>query len=260
MKPSPSRELALASFDAVLFDLDGVLTATARVHAAAWKSLFDSFLKKFAERTGEPFRPFEMEPDYRIHVDGKPRYEGVRGFLESRGIDLPFGDVSDAPDAETIHGLGKRKNRLFNQLLREQGVDVFDSSVRFVRSLIDADIRVAVVSSSKNCTTVLESAGILDLFPVRVDGIEAEKRNLAGKPQPDTFLAAARDLGVEPGRVIVVEDAISGVQAGRAGGFGLVIGIDRNDEAQALLNNGADVVVKSLSEISLVNHRGDTLP
>ena len=260
MPTAAPRELELQSFGAVLFDLDGVLTATARVHARAWKTLFDEFLARDADRKGLPFQPFEIEPDYRLYVDGKPRYDGIQGFLESRAISLPYGDPSDSPEMETVCGLGNRKNQLFNAQLREQGVDVFDASVRFARDAIEAGIKVAVVSSSKNCAAVLERAGILDLFPVRIDGVESERRHLAGKPAPDTFLEAARDLGVPPSRAVVVEDALSGVQAGRAGGFGLVIGVDRNGEGQALLDNGADIIVESLSEISITNRKGGIGP
>lgn len=241
--------LSSENFDAVLFDLDGVITATASVHGAAWKQLFDGYLHQVAERDGIPFVAFEMEPDYRIYVDGKPRYEGVNSFLQSRAISISWGDPEDAADLETVCGLGNKKNIYFNEYLSTQGADIFDSSVQFVRDLIVAGIRVAVVSSSKNCKAILEIAGIADLFELRMGGVEAALHNIPGKPQPDTFLEASRRMGIAPHRAVVVEDAISGVQAGRAGEFGLVIGVDRNDEAEALLENGAHIVVKDLAEL-----------
>jgi alpha,alpha-trehalase len=231
-------------FDAVLFDLDGVLTDTARVHALCWKRMFDEFLK----RRGEDYRPFDLNEDYRRHVDGKPRYEGVRDFLASRGIELPMGDPSEPPGWGTVSGLGNRKNELINENLAAEGVDVYEKSVVLVRRLLDQGFRTAVVSSSKNCEAILKAADISDLFEVRVDGVVAAREHLAGKPAPDTFLRAAGLLDSEPRRAVVVEDAISGVQAGRAGGFGLVIGVDRHDDAEALRAGGADVVVADLGE------------
>ncbi len=242
--------LSKESFDAVLFDLDGVITATASVHSASWKKLFDEYLAQAAERGGAPFRPFDDE-DYRLFVDGKPRYEGVDSFLKSRAIALPFGDPEDPPDKETVCGLGNKKNLYFNEVLKTQGADVFESSVQLVRDLIAAGVRVAVVSSSKNCEAILEAAGIADLFELRLDGVVAARDKIAGKPKPDTYLEAARRLGVEAGRAVVVEDALSGVQAGRAGKFGLVVGVDRNDEADELRANGADIVVKDLGELNI---------
>ncbi len=243
--PAPTPE----QFDAVLFDLDGVLTATAHIHAACWKRMFDEYLEHRAERTGEPLRPFDVERDYRPYVDGKPRYDGVASFLASRGIALPWGDPGDAPGAQTICGLGNRKNELFNQVLSEQGPEVYERSVDFARHLHERGIKTAVVSASKNARTVLQAAGIEALFDVRVDGIVAAELGLAGKPAPDTFLEAARRLDVEPARAVVVEDAIAGVQAGRAGDFGLVVGVDRTGSAQDLKENGADIVVADLGEL-----------
>lgn len=241
--------IARDRFDAVLFDLDGVLTATARVHGKCWKRMFDEYLERRAAATGEPFRPFDIDDDYKIHVDGKLRYEGVRSFLESRGIALPHGDPGDSPQAETICGLGNRKNELVRETLATEGVDVYERSVALVRQLRNRGIRTAVVSASRNCTAVLAAAGIADLFDLRIDGVVAAERSLAGKPAPDTFLAAAADLGVPPDRAVVVEDAVAGVQAGRAGNFGLVIGVDRKHDADALRAGGAHIVVKDLGEL-----------
>jgi beta-phosphoglucomutase family hydrolase len=232
-----------------LFDLDGVLTQTAKVHAAAWKRMFDDYLRRRAERTGEPFLPFDEVADYDRYVDGKPRYDGVRSFLAARGIELPEGNPDDPPDAETVHGLGNRKNELVLKLIHEQGVQPYEGSVRYVEAVGGAGLARAVVSSSANCRDVLTAAGIIDLFEVIVDGVVAEREHLAGKPAPDTFLAAARALGVEPGRAAVFEDALAGVAAGRAGGFGFVVGVDRAGQAAALREHGADVVVSDLSEL-----------
>ena len=235
-------------FDAVLFDLDGVITATARVHETSWKKLFDSYLEKVSERDGTPFREFDAE-DYRVYVDGKPRYEGVGSFLVSRGIHLPFGTPEDPGDLETVCGLGNRKNRFFNEALETDGVDVFESSVDLIHALKAKGFGVAVVTSSKNCSTVLEAAGLTGVFDVQFDGNDAARDKVAGKPLPDTYLEAARRLGATAARSVVVEDAISGVQAGRAGNFGLVVGVDRTDDAEGLRENGADVVVEDLIEL-----------
>jgi beta-phosphoglucomutase family hydrolase len=236
---------------AFLFDLDGVLTQTAKVHAAAWKEMFDAFLRQRAEEAKEPFVPFEIATDYGPYVDGKLREDGVRSFLASRGLKLPEGDPDDPPDAATVHGLATRKNDLVLRILDEHGVEVYDGSVRFVEAARDAGIRRAVVSASKNCQAVLKAAGIEDLFEVRVDGVVAAQEGLRGKPRPDTFLAAARRLGVEPGSCAVFEDAVAGVEAGRAGCFGWVVGVDRvgGGQADALRSHGADVVVGDLSEL-----------
>ena len=239
-----------ARFDAVLFDLDGVITATDKTHFTAWKTLFDSYLEARGRRQGKPFRSFS-ETDMTTFVDGKPRYEGVRSFLASRGIALPEGDLDDAEDAETVHGLGNRKNRLFNETIRTQGVTVFEGSLALIHALRAVGIRCAVVSSSRNCRRVLKAAGIEALIDVRFDGINAAGMNLIGKPNPDTYLKAAEWVGVEPARAVVVEDAIAGVQAGRAGGFGLVVGVDRAGIGRALSDAGADFVVKDLSELLL---------
>jgi beta-phosphoglucomutase family hydrolase len=232
-----------------LFDLDGVLTQTAKIHAAAWKQMFDDFLREWADRTGEPFDPFDRPTDYDEYVDGKPRLDGVRSFLESRGIELPMGSPADPPEAETVHGLGTRKNELVLELIREQGVEPYEGSVRFVEGARDRGLRRAVVSASTNCRDVLVAAGIEDLFELRVDGVVAEREGLAGKPAPDTFLAAARGLGAEPSQAAVFEDALAGVEAGHAGAFGWVVGVDRTGQADALRRRGADVVVEDLAEL-----------
>ena len=235
--------------DAVLFDLDGVLTATAHIHARCWKRTFDEYLERRAKHTGQPFEPFDIERDYLPYVDGKPRYDGVRSFLASRNIELPWGDPGDPPDGETVCGLGNRKNVLYNEVLAVERPQVFERAVEYVRYLRDRGIKTAVVTASKNATTVLRAAGIEQLFDVQMDGVVAAELELAGKPQPDTFVEAALRLGVEPARAAVVEDAISGVQAGRAGGFGLVIGVDRTGNAEALRANGADIVVADVGDL-----------
>ena len=233
---------------ACLFDLDGVLTPTAKLHAAAWKQMFDDFLRKRAE-DGEPFVPFDAHHDYDRYVDGLPRSDGVRSFLASRRIELPEGDPNDPPDAETIAGLGNRKNELVLRLIREQGVEPYEGSVRYVKAVREAGLRCAVVSSSANCRAVLEGAGMIDLFDEIVDGVVLEREQLKGKPAPDSFLFAARALGVEPAEAAVFEDALAGVAAGRAGEFGFVVGVDRVGQADALREHGADVVVRDLAEL-----------
>jgi beta-phosphoglucomutase family hydrolase len=234
---------------ACLFDLDGVLTQTAKVHAAAWKQMFDDYLRARAERTGERFVAFDAVGDYDDYVDGKPRYEGVRSFLASRAIELPNGGPEDPADAETIHALGDRKNRIVLELIRKDGVEPYEGSVRYVHAVRDAGLRRAVVSSSTNCRDVLHAAGIEDLFEAVVDGVVAEREHLRGKPAPDTFLAGARALGVEPDRAAVFEDALAGVKAGHAGHFGVVVGVDRVGQADALEQHGAVVVVRDLAEL-----------
>jgi beta-phosphoglucomutase family hydrolase len=234
---------------ACLFDLDGVLTQTAKVHAAAWKQMFDAYLKERAARTGEQLAPFDAVADYDAYVDGKPRYDGVRSFLAARGIELPDGDEHDPPGAETVHGLGNRKNEIVLRLIREHGVEPYQGSVRYVHAAAEAGLRRAVVSSSSNCRDVLRAAGIEDLFEVRIDGVVAEREHLRGKPAPDTFLAAARAFGLEPVAAAVFEDALAGVEAGRAGAFGCVIGVDRVGQAEELRRHGADIVVSDLGEL-----------
>ena len=232
-----------------LFDLDGVLTQTAKVHARAWKEMFDDFLRERAERTGEPFHEFDRPTDYDEYVDGKPRLDGVRSFLESRGIELPMGSPTDPPQAETVHALGTRKNDLVLELIREQGVDPYEGSVRYVEAAREAGLRRAVVSSSTNCRDVLVAAGIDGLFEVVIDGVVAERERLAGKPAPDTFIHGAHAFGTEPAQATVFEDAQAGVEAGRAGAFAFVVGVDRTGQAEALKRRGADVVVQDLAEL-----------
>jgi beta-phosphoglucomutase family hydrolase len=233
----------------VLFDLDGVLTATAKVHAACWKQAFDEFLQRRADRNSETSQPFDIKKDYEEYVDGKPRNDGVQSFLQSRGIKLPYGDPDDPSDRETICGLGNRKNDLFNQALKDQGVEVFDGSVAWLRQVRQKGLKTAVVSSSKHCQAIIEVAGLADLFDARVDGKVAEELNLKGKPAPDTFLKAAEQLQVPPEKAVVVEDATAGVEAGHNGGFALVIGVDRRGDAEALRQHGADLVVSDLKEL-----------
>lgn len=229
-----------------LFDLDGVITRTAGLHAAAWKEMFDGYLRT---RQSASFTPFDIRADYLRYIDGKPRYEGVRSFLASRGIQLPAGNPSDAPGAETVAGLGNRKNELVLRLIRERGVDTYAGSVAYVRAAQSLGLRRAVVSSSKNCREILAAAKLEDLFEARIDGELAAREGLPGKPAPDTYLAAAHTLGEAPERLAVFEDALSGVEAGRAGGFSLVVGVDRSGQRDALLEHGADLVVEDLSEL-----------
>jgi beta-phosphoglucomutase family hydrolase len=232
-----------------LFDLDGVLTRTAIVHARAWKQMFDEFLEEWAACTGQTFVPFDAGADYGNYVDGRPRLEGTRGFLQSRGIDLPEGSPDDPPGTWTLHGLSNKKNDLVLRLLREGGVEVYEDSVRYVQAVRDAGLGTAVVSSSANTAEVLDAAGITHLFDARIDGVVAAERRLPGKPAPDMFLAGAAALRVGPDAAAVFEDALAGVEAGRAGGFALVVGVDRVGQAEELRRHGADVVVGDLSEL-----------
>jgi beta-phosphoglucomutase family hydrolase len=232
-------------FDAVLFDLDGVLTSTAAIHAAAWKRMFDRFLQERAPT--QP--PFDIDSDYKKYVDGKPRYEGVYSFLQSRGIELPFGQPADEPGDRSVCALGNRKQVMVQQAIDNGEVRPFESSVQWVKQLRAEGFKLGVVSSSRNCAAVLRAAGINHLFETRVDGLTLAELNLPGKPAPDGFLHAAQLLNATPPRSVVVEDAISGVEAGRAGGFGLVIGVDREGHADTLRAHGADCVVRDLSEL-----------
>ena len=249
--------LSSRDYDAVLFDLDGVLTRTARVHAAAWKKLFDGFLEKRATKAGTPFVPFDIETDYPRHVDGKPRYDGVADFLESRGIELPPGAPEDGPEVQTVRALGNLKDRYFLEQLEQRGVEPYEPAIALVRALRAQEIKTTVVSSSNNCAVVLETAGIAHLFHARVDGMDITRLALDGKPAPDAFLEAARRIGAVPSRAAVVEDAIAGVAAGRAGRFGCVIGVDRRGHARALRDAGADVVVTDLAEVQVAAEPSD---
>jgi len=241
--------LTRKKYDAVLLDLDGVITDTASIHARSWKRMFDEYLRDRAARTGEPFRPFDIATDYKLHVDGKPRFDGVRDFLKSRAIDLPEGTPDDPPLNETVCGLGNRKNELVNEAIANDGVEVYQGTVRWVHQLHKEGFKTAVVTSSANCDAVLKAAGLADLFKVRVDGNTIHEEHLNGKPAPDAFLAAASTLGVAPDRSVVVEDAISGVEAGRNGKFGLVIGVARKGNNDELKRHGADLVVNDLAEL-----------
>lgn len=232
-----------------LFDLDGVITKTAAVHDAAWQEMFDRFLRERSRQTGEPFVPFDPVADYENFVDGKPRADGARSFLRSRGIDLPDGGPGDPPGTHTVHGLANQKNEILLRRIRAGGVEVYPGSVRYVRAVRDAGLRRAVVSSSANTHDVLAAAHVGDLFEVVIDGLVAEREHLQGKPAPDTFLAGARALGLGPAEAAVFEDALAGVAAGRAGRFGCVIGVDRLGQADALREHGADVVVADLAEL-----------
>ncbi|MCA8907197.1 MAG: HAD-IA family hydrolase [Rhodospirillaceae bacterium] len=236
---------------AFIVDLDGVVTHTAAVHATAWKDLFDAFLKQKAEAEGTEFVPFDLKTDYETFVDGKPRYDGVRSFLASRGIVLPDGTPDDPADAPTVCGLGNQKNHRFNEVIERDGVTVFHTTVALIEAMRARGVKTAVVSSSKNCRPILERAGLMYLFEVMVDGIYSEQNHLPGKPAPDTYVRAADLLGVPVGEAAIVEDAIVGVASGRAGDFGYVIGVDRGVGHQALLEGGADIVVNDLGEFGL---------
>jgi beta-phosphoglucomutase family hydrolase len=235
--------------EALLFDMDGVLTQTAKVHAAAWKQAFDEFLRQRAQERGEKFVPFDIEADYDEYVDGKPREDGVRSFLRSRGIELPEGKPDDAPDAQTIQGVGNNKNERLLRLIHEHGVEAYEGSVRYVKAAEQAGLKRAVVSSSTNTHDVLAAAKLDDLFDTVIDGNVAHRDHLHGKPAPDTFLAGAKALGVDPSHAVVFEDALAGVQAGHAGKFGYVVGVDRAGQRDALKAHGADVVVDDLAEL-----------
>ncbi|VBA47964.1 putative glycosyl hydrolase [Mycobacterium attenuatum] len=234
---------------ACLFDLDGVLTDTASVHTKAWKAMFDAYLSARAQRTGKPFVPFDPAADYRQYVDGKKREDGVRSFLDSRGIQLPDGNPDDPGEAETVYGLGNRKNDMFQEVLRDEGVEVFDGSRRYLEAAAAAGLGIAVVSSSANTRDVLEITGLDRFVQQRVDGVRLREEHIAGKPAPDSFLRGAQLLDTDPGAAAVFEDALSGVQAGRAGNFGFVVGVDRVGQAEDLRRNGADVVVNDLAEL-----------
>ncbi|WFE23228.1 beta-phosphoglucomutase family hydrolase [Solwaraspora sp. WMMD937] len=238
-----------AHVTACLFDLDGVLTQTAKVHNAAWEEIFNTFLRARADETGEPFQPFDPGADYSRYVDGRPRADGVRSFLASRGVELPEGSADDPPEADTVYGIGTRKNEVLLRRIAEDGVQVYDGSLAYLHAARWVGLHRAVVSASANCRDVLIAAGIEELVEVRVDGVIAREKGLRGKPEPDTFLAAAAQLGVEPGNAAVFEDALAGVTAARAGEFGCVIGVDRVGIGDELLANGADIVVSDLGEL-----------
>ena len=254
-----SLAISRSDYDAVIFDLDGVVTKTATVHASAWKRLFDEYLAQRASSRGEDLRPFDRNEDYRRYVDGKPRYDGVSSFLKSRGIDLPYGTPEDDPSKETVCGLGNRKNQLFHALLEQEGVEAYGSTIQLIHALKSRGFKSAIVSSSKNCSSVLRAAGIEDLFDTKVDGIDSDRLDLKGKPAPDIFLEAANRLEVDPERAIVVEDAVAGVQAGKRGHFGCVIGVDRTNNFDRLKHEGAHIVVSDLSEIAVAEDGQQTM-
>jgi len=249
MRQSETQRVSRDDYDAVLFDLDGVVTDTASIHARCWKQMFDEYLRRRASQRAEAFRPFDLVTDYRLYVDGKPRFDGVRDFLASRMIQLPEGNPEDSAEVETVCGLGNRKDDLVNQVIADVGVQPYDGTVRFIHHLRRSGFKIAVVTSSQNCTAVLKAVKLDDFFEVRVDGNTIQTQRLAGKPAPDTFLIAARLLGVEPIRTVVIEDAISGVQAGISGKFGLVIGIARKGNFEELKRHGAHLVVEDLAEL-----------
>ena len=248
-QPDAQRVVTRDRYDAVLLDLDGVVTDTASIHAACWKQMFDEYLQNRAMQRGEAFRPFDLAADYRLYVDGKPRFDGVRDFLASRDIRLPEGSLDDPSQAETVCGLGNRKNDLVNKIIEEGGVEPYEGSVKFLGQLRSQAFKIAIVTSSQNCTAVLKAVKLDHFFDVQVDGNTIHAQHLAGKPAPDTFLMAAKLLGVEPSRAIVIEDALSGVEAGSAGSFGLVIGVARKGNADELRHNGAHLVINDLGEL-----------
>jgi beta-phosphoglucomutase family hydrolase len=250
--PAPAHPEAVglrAPVRACLFDLDGVLTQTAKIHAAAWGETFNSFLRAYSAISSQPFKAFDVVKDYELYVDGKPRADGVRDFLASRDIRLPEGTPADGPDAATVHGVGNAKNERFTAILAHDGVEPFAGSVRYLQAARAANLRCAVVTSSANSHAVLEAARIAGYFEAVIDGGDLVRLRLAGKPTPDTYLAAARELGVAPGEAAVFEDALAGVEAGRAGGFGHVVGVDRLGQARALYTHGADAVVRDLGDL-----------
>jgi beta-phosphoglucomutase family hydrolase len=249
LQPDGKSVIDREQYDAVLFDLDGVITDTANLHAACWKQMFDEYLEKRAARGGELFRPFDLATDYRLYVDGKPRFDGVRDFLKSRGIELPEGSPDDPPEVETVGGLGNRKNNLINKVIEDTGVKPYEGSVCLIHQLRRDGFKIAVVTSSQNCDAVLTAAKLDACFAVRVEGHMIRSQHLAGKPAPDMFLMAAKLLEVEPARAVVIEDAISGVEAGFNGNFGLVIGVARKGNAEELRRHGAHVVVNDLGEL-----------
>ncbi|MBN1820050.1 MAG: beta-phosphoglucomutase family hydrolase [Prolixibacteraceae bacterium] len=236
-------------FDAVIFDLDGVITKTAVVHARAWKKMFDDYLHKREAEHGEKFVEFTHAGDYLPYIDGRPRYKGVESFLKSKDINIPFGEPSDTPDSETCCGLGNQKNIAFNEVLDTEGVEVYPSTVSLIHELKNAGIKLGVASSSKNCKQVLEKVNLLNLFDTRIDGVVSAEKGLNGKPEPDIFTTACDQLGVKYANAIVVEDAVSGVQAGKKGNFGLTIGIARENNKKELTDAGADIVVEDLEDI-----------
>ena len=251
MKRQPQFEVSLSGIDAFIFDMDGVVTDTAVIHAAAWKRLFDEYLEKAAERDGTKFKPFDINSDYPLYVDGKPRYDGVKSFLKSREIVLPYGSPEDGIGKATVCGLGNQKNRYFSEYIQTHQVEPYGSTVVFIKKLKSLGRRTAIISASRNAEEVLKSAGVKSLFDIKVDGIDSDNLKLKGKPHPDIFLEAARQLEVKPERAAVVEDALAGVEAGRRGKFKLVIGVDRTGQMENLKKYGADIVVPDISQLNV---------
>jgi alpha,alpha-trehalase len=255
----PDAELTLSRerFAAAIFDLDGVVTRTVEVHAAAWKQLFDSFMNERLAQDGEDLHPFDSDRDYSQYIDGRPRYQGIKHFLSARHIDLPMGEPADPPENETVCGLGNRKNKLFQQIVHEQGVAVYECALSLIHRLRQAGFKIAMVTASKNCDLILERVGIAELFDTRIDADEAERLDLDGKPDPDTLLEAARRLGVLPKQAVVFEDVVAGVTAARRGRFGMVVGVDRGGQRHALLEHGADQVFEQLCVIQVEGHSSE---
>lgn len=262
MRNNRQYEIELTDIEAFIFDMDGVITDTANIHAAAWKKLFDEYLKRVATRNHTEFTPFEVDRDYYFYIDGKPRYDGLLSFLNSRGIELPSGDPEDRIDRETVCGLGNRKDKYYHKYMKSKGVNSYQSSVQFIVNLKSHSVRTAVISASRNATLVLKAADVLELFDVKVDGLDSAELSLRGKPHPDIFLEAARRLNVLPEHSVIVEDALAGVKAGRRGNFKLVIGIDRAEHTELLKSHGADIVVSDLSQLNIIaarSHEGSKI-
>lgn len=238
------------NYQGLIFDLDGVITQTAKVHAKAWKKMFDEFLSRLSDEEDTEYEPLDIETDYPKYIDGIPRYDGVREFLKSRDIELPEGEPSDPPEKRTVCGLGNRKNELFLETLKEEGAEVYEDTVEMIQKWRKAGLKIAVISSSKNCKPVLETAGILHLFDARVDGVISAEENIPGKPEPDIFFEAADRLKLDPAECVVFEDAIAGVSAAQKGDFGLTVGVARQGNDQDLLDNGADITVSKITELS----------
>ena len=238
-------------YDGGIFDLDGVVTHTAQVHSRAWKKMFDEYMSEWAIKNNQEQAPFDMETDYPIYVDGKPRYQGAQSFFDSRGIELPFGEPSDEARMETVCGLGNRKNEIYRELVKTDGVGIFDPTVAFINALRDRDLKIGLMSSSKNTRDIIRIAGLVELFDAVVDGITAEEEGMRGKPHPDVYLRCAEILDLDPGRSFVVEDAASGVEAGSRGKFGVVVGLAHGDQAEALRDAGADVVITDPAALTI---------
>jgi len=243
MEENLNTQLQEKNIKALVLDMDGVITQTAKVHAQAWKRMFDDYLLRRGKQEGKAYEPLSIATDYRQYIDGIPRYDGVRNFLASRSIILPEGTPEDAPGVETVAGLGNLKNQYFQEVLHSNGVEPYPDTVAWLQQQRAQGLRTAVISASKNCKAILASAGLEDFFEVRVDGVVSAEKGLKGKPAPDIFLEAARQLGVRPQEAAVFEDALAGVQAGKAGGFALVVGVDRTDDAAGLKKHGADLVI-----------------